>query len=63
MSRTMTVLLPYSRGDLVTAAHEETHLVSERHTAEGTRLVLQVPDALARRFEPFEVTAVEENQE
>ena len=55
MSTTMTLLVPYSRGELVAAAHEETHLVSEHHTAEGTRLVVRVPETLVARFEPFEV--------
>ncbi len=54
-SRTMTVLIPYTHGELVTAAHEDAHVASERHTAEGTLLVLQVPDVLAPRFEPYEI--------
>jgi len=52
-SRTLTMLLPYTRGDLVQLAHERTHLVSEHHTAEGTRIVARVPEELMPRFEQF----------
>jgi GTPase len=54
-SRTMTLLVPYDRGDLVGLAHEQAHVVSEEHTAEGTRLLVRVPQELARRFEEFQV--------
>ena len=42
-SVTLTALLPYTRGDLVTVAHQKAHIVSERHTEGGTQLVLRVP--------------------
>jgi len=54
-SRTMTVLVPYTRGELVRLAHEQTHLVHESHTGDGTQLVLRVPSSLVGRFEPFAV--------
>jgi GTPase len=52
---TMTVLVPYTHGELVRLAHERTHLVSERHTPEGTRLVMGVPSAVVPQFRKYEV--------
>jgi GTP-binding protein HflX len=52
--RTMTVLVPYTRGDMVQLAHESAHVVSEEHVEDGTRLVVRVPERLERRFEEFE---------
>lgn len=54
-SVTMTVLVPYAHGELVRVAHEQTHLVSEHHTPDGTQLVMSVPATLAPRFKPYEV--------
>lgn len=54
---TFTVLLPYTRGDLVQLAHERAHIISERHTEEGTALVVQVPPDIAASFETFRVEA------
>lgn len=52
-ARTMTVLIPYTRGELVRLAHERTHVVSEHHIAEGTRLVMRVPTDIENAFEEF----------
>ena len=52
---TMTVLVPYTHGELVQLAHERTHLVSERHTPEGTMLVMSVPSAVMPHFRGYEV--------
>jgi len=52
-SRKMTLLLPYTRGDLLQIAREQAHIVSEQHTDEGTSLVVLVPPRLVSRFEPF----------
>lgn len=54
-STTMTVLVPYTRGELVRLAHERTHLVSEHHTPAGTRLVMRVPATLTPHFAGYEV--------
>lgn len=56
-SITMTVLLPYTRGDLVKFAHEKTQILSERHTEDGTQMVLRVPSELSDRFAEFETAA------
>ncbi|NTU71916.1 MAG: GTPase HflX [Coriobacteriia bacterium] len=52
-SVTVTVLLPYTRGDLVALAHERAQILSERHTEAGTQLALQVSPDLAPTFTPF----------
>ncbi len=59
-SVTLTVLIPYTRGELVRLAHERTHVVSERHTGDGTQLVIQAPRDLANRFTPFTIGPTEE---
>ena len=50
---TMTVLIPYTRGDLIAVAHERAQIVTERHHEEGTRLILKVPSGLSATFAPF----------
>ncbi len=52
--RTLTALVPYTRGDLVQLAHERAHVVSEHHTGEGTRLVVQASSEVASRLSEFE---------
>jgi len=54
-SLTLTVLVPYTRGDIVTLAHERALIVSERHTESGTQLVLRVPAEMAPAFDQFRV--------
>jgi GTP-binding protein HflX len=53
-SRTVTVTIPFTRGDLVTLAHEKAQIVSERHSEAGTTLVLRIPGELVSAFEPYE---------
>lgn len=50
-SVTMTVLVPYTRGDLVKLAHERAQILSERHTEDGTQLALRVPRDVAHEFQ------------
>jgi len=54
-SATLTVVLPYTRGDLVALAHERAQILSERHLDEGTQLVLRVSKELAGNYEPYRV--------
>ena len=54
-SLTITILVPYTRGDVVTLAHERAQIVSERHTETGTQLVLRVPAEMLPAFESFKV--------
>jgi GTP-binding protein HflX len=50
---TLTLLVPYDRGDIVALAHDHTHIVSEEHTPVGTRLVVRAGTQAAGRLEPF----------
>lgn len=52
-SVTLTVLVPYTRGDLVAVAHERGQILSERHTDDGTQLALRISAELASGFEEF----------
>jgi len=52
-SLTMTLLIPYTRGDVVRTAHEKAQVVSEHHLETGTRLVVRAPDALVNLFADF----------
>jgi GTP-binding protein HflX len=51
----MDVLVPYTRGDLVTRIHDSAEVLRTEHTAEGTRLHARVNPGLAAALEPFEV--------
>jgi GTP-binding protein HflX len=50
---TLTILVPYDRGDLVALAHEQAQIISEEHTDTGTRLVVRASVQLAGRLEPY----------
>lgn len=52
---TITARVPYTRGDVVALAHERAQILSERHTEEGTQLVLRVSPDYAPTFEAFRV--------
>ena len=52
-SVTMSVLIPYTRGEMVQLAHEKAHVVSESHVAEGTELLLRISESLATKFDEF----------
>lgn len=52
-SATLSVVVPYTRGDLVKLAHEKTQILAESHGETGTRLVLRVPSELRAQFEEF----------
>lgn len=58
-SITMTLVLPYDRGDLVTIAHEHGQIVSVEHIESGTRMVARIPVRLAERFRDFEGGAID----
>lgn len=53
-SVTMTVLLPYTRGDLVQLAHERGRILSERHLEDGTQLVVRMPTESAHELAGFQ---------
>ena len=52
----MEVLVPYTRGDLTSKAHERCHIVNETHEEDGTRITMLVPKAYVDSFAPFEVS-------
>ncbi len=58
-SVTLTVLVPYTRGDVVALAHERAQIMSERHTDEGTLLVLRVPSEMTNQFEAYQVESAD----
>ena len=51
----ISVLVPYSRGDLVSIAHERALIVLEEHGEDGTRIDMQAGSAYASMFEAFRV--------
>ena len=53
--RWVSVLVPFDRGDLVSLIHERGLIEQETHSAEGTHIIAQVPDALAPQLAPFSV--------
>ncbi len=52
-SMTLTLLVPYTRGDIVRLAHERARIITESHSAEGTELVILVPEALESIFAEY----------
>ena len=50
------VLVPYSRGDLVSRLHDEAEIVSEEHLGQGTLVVARVHGDLAAELTPFATT-------
>jgi GTPase len=49
----VSVLVPYSRGDLVSRVHEHGELISTEHLADGTLLKARVPAWLAADLAPY----------
>jgi GTP-binding protein HflX len=47
------VLVPYSRGDLVSRIHEQGEVASVEHLASGSRLRARVNRGLAAELEPY----------
>lgn len=62
-SSTITLLVPYTRGDVVAFVHERAQILSERHTEAGTQLVARVPRPLLGTVEGFAVKADDEPAE
>ncbi len=50
------VLVPYSRGDLVSRLHDEAEILSEEHGGEGTQVTARVHGDLAAELAPFATT-------
>lgn len=52
--RTMELLIPYNRGDLVSLLHEQSIIHHESHEADGTRLTVHVPEHIRDLLQPFQ---------
>ncbi len=49
----LTALLPFERGDLLDRAYREGEVLEVEHLAEGTRMIVRAPAALAHALGPF----------
>ena len=49
----MSVVVPYSRGDLIARAHQEGEVLGIEHTDAGSRLTARVPPGLAAELDRF----------
>ncbi|NJN98179.1 MAG: GTPase HflX, partial [Anaerolineales bacterium] len=56
--RTMELLIPYNRGDVVSLLHEQAIIHHESHEAEGTRLSVHVPEHLREQVQPFQLEPI-----
>lgn len=53
--KSMSLLIPYERGDLVSQLHEQAIVQQEAHQPEGTYLEVYVPKHLADLVQPYQV--------
>lgn len=51
----MEVLIPFTKGDLVSFAHKRCSILSEEYTEEGTRLSLRVSPEFCTQFDGYQV--------
>lgn len=51
----LDVVIPYSRGDLVSLAHERCHILSEAHEEAGTHIVMLAAPSYAGLFRPYDI--------
>ena len=47
------LLIPFTRGDIVSRVHQYGTIVEEEYTPEGTRMEVRVPPSLARELKDF----------
>lgn len=55
MRHRMTLLIPYTRGDLVSTLYKQAVVEQETHEAEGTQLEVHVPKHLLNLVEPYQL--------
>ena len=55
----LTVLIPYSRGDLVEQFHRLGHVTASEYQEDGTRLTGRLPAAMVERFDEFRIAPPE----
>ena len=58
-NQTLTLLLPYTRGDLLNVLHSKAHILSEEYTADGILVTADCPIQLVGLVKEFEYTAKE----
>ena len=49
----LDVVIPYTRGDLVSTAHHRCHIIAESHEEDGTHMRLYAPPEYAHMFDSF----------
>lgn len=49
----VTLLVPYSRGDVISRVHAEGAVMAESHTPVGTRIVVRLPQSVAGEMSEF----------
>jgi len=59
-SVTISVLIPFTRGDLVQRAHEHAQVLAEHYTEDGTQMVLRASQETATVFAQFSAPVIEE---
>ncbi|RNL78451.1 GTPase HflX [Nocardioides marmorisolisilvae] len=58
----LRVLLPYSRGDLVSRLHDKAEVLSVEHTADGTLVHARVSEAIAGELELYTLAGLTEGE-
>ncbi|MEA2900303.1 MAG: GTPase [Actinomycetota bacterium] len=53
LSRTVEMLVPYERGDVVAALHRQGEVLSEYHEDDATRIRVRLPDPEVNRYVDF----------
>ncbi len=53
LSRTVEMVVPYERGDVVASLHRHGEVLSEDHEADATRIRVRLPDPEVNRFADF----------
>jgi len=49
----LSLLIPYSAGNILAMLHEQMNVLSETHNENGTRVVVKVPTASIKQFETY----------
>lgn len=51
----MEVLIPFTKGELVSLAHKRCSILAEEYTEEGTRMSLRVSPELSAQFSSYRI--------
>ena len=49
----VTLVIPFTRGDVVSRVHAAGAVIDEQHTQDGTRIVVRLPASVAGELEQF----------